>query len=152
MGVNRFVSAGQTLLLEGSAADAAFWLLGPSIPAFGFPQSDASKMSTFERRSLAESRPNQKKRTNPRTTRKAPSCQRLSPLPVGLSPHACAVHKTAAAKRKQRTPAARAGESPDQRVERISTIVLIERPTALVLRRTDDRWQTLSPQEFSRIT
>ena len=90
--------------------------------AFDLLQSDTWTISTLERRSLAKARPNQKKSTNPRTARKAPSCQRLRPGPVGLSALRWAVHKTAAAKRKQRTPAARAGESPDQRIERTSTI------------------------------
>ena len=91
--------------------------------AFDLLQSDTWTISTLERRSLAKARPNQKKSTNPRTARKAPSCQRLSPGPVGLSPVAYAVQKTAAANKRLRTLAACAGKSPDQRVERISIIV-----------------------------
>jgi hypothetical protein len=72
---------------------------------------------------LIESRPNQRKSTTPRTRRNAPSCHRLRPEPVGLSPVLKALHSTTAPNRRRRRPAGHAGESPDQRTERIRITV-----------------------------
>ena len=65
--------------------------------------------------------PNQKRSTNPRTRRKAPSCQRMRPEPAGLSTVLCAVQSTTAPNKKLSRPAGGTGESPDQSRARIST-------------------------------